>query len=142
MDFFIKSLYSVLFGLLAYLVLLIFSEGANDKKKLEISFLILLAIIVAINLFSIAPRFVPSSEIWELIVFDFAVPTLYVMMQRGASTSKDNRPWSLSESASFSHFLKSRNSILLRLCIIMAYIYQLVSIWFLTEHFLVKARWH
>lgn len=133
MDFFIKTTYSVLFGVLIWLLFLIFSESIENKRKLEIGCLVILTSILAINTFSIAPHFVPANKIWELIAFDFSIPVLHVLMQRRSPATRNNSVHVLNDSISSLRERKMRRTTFLKALTVMLYTYQLVSLWLLTK---------
>ncbi|MGI4874204.1 MAG: hypothetical protein ACRYFX_23835 [Janthinobacterium lividum] len=143
MDFFIKSLYSLLFGVVAYTLFLIISKAATNWKSLAIVCLLCLTSILAIDKFSNASAFVPSTEIYLLVKFDFGLVILYVMSKWQLASFRNKPPGELQLLAkALSHTVGSIQDFLIKYAIfVMVYLYQLVSIWLLTEHYLIEANW-
>lgn len=142
MDFFIKALYSLLFGVIAYLLFLILSKAATNWRSLAIICLLCLASTLIIDKFSNASAFVPSKEIYLLIKFDFMLVGLYVLSRFQHTNFKNNASKSLQATGSFRAMESAYNFLSKYAVFAMLYIYQLVSIWLLTKRYLIEARWH
>jgi hypothetical protein len=142
MDFFVKLLYSALFGALAYCLFLILSKPVGDVTKPLLGGVLFSIAIIGIDKWSVASQFVPPSEVSHLITFDFALPVLYTLAKWKHTIFNKNIPQSVLESG-LASTLQVSYAWLNRVGIFLLMgIYQLVVIWFLTWDYLLQARWH